>query len=502
MSNLLRALAWVAPGAAIRRAHALAALDATRSYDGALQGRRGAGFKGRGESANGAIGPSLSRLRDRSRDLVRNTWIGARCADILTAHAIGTGITVAFDDDKAQNYWEEWARHSSIEGERDFGGDQMIAFRSMFEGGDAGIRMIARKLDGARRVPLALQVVEGDFIDESKDGRIEGRDARLGVALGEWDAREGYWLHPAHPGEAMFLGARTSTIVPRADFCHLYRGLRAGQVRGVPFLAPVLLTVRDYADLLDAMIVKARMEACYGLAITSNNPAQNLAAAKTADDKSRDRKLESMAPGMIYRGEPGDQITAIAPSGAGQFEPIALSALMGIASGGMVTYDQMTGDLRRANYSSLRAGKIEFRRLVEQLQWLTVVPFMLNRVVERWIDTALLAGVLRNRKSGAAHYRYEYVMPAIEPIDPLKDLQADILAVRAGRMAPQEFIGAWGRDWRKVVAEIGEFWKAADAEKLILDIDPRRVNQSGAMQAPADGYATDEKTPAKTAATD
>jgi capsid protein len=162
-----------------------------------------------------------------------------------------------------------------------------------------------------------------------------------------------------------------------------------------------------------------------------------------------------------------------------------LSALMGIASGGMITYDQLTGDLRRANYSSMKAGDRVLRRLVEQIQWLTLTPQLMHRVTSRFIEIAIMSGKLKARKTP---YKRSYVMPAIEAVDPLKDLKADILAVRAGRMSPQEFIGAWGRDWRKVVAETREFWKEADKgdEPLILDIDPRRVDQTGKSQLTED----------------
>lgn len=489
MSAFLKALAWVAPRAAIERAYALSVLDAGRAYDGAIAGRRGAGFTGRNESANAALGMTLARLRDRSSDLVRNTWIGARCMDVLTAHVWGAGITVAFAEPRAQDAWDEWCRHADIEGERDFNATGALALRAMFERGDSVVRMLPRRLYGGRRVPLALHVAEGDLIDESRDGMIEGQRARLGVALGEWEERLGYWMHAAHPSEQTFSGgARLSQFAPRSEVCHLYRALRPGQVRGVPLLAPVLLTVRDWHDLLDAMIVKSRMEACYGLAISSGNPAVSVAAAKLRQDDAG--KIEEMRPGMIYRGEPGDTITTISPSGSGQFEPVSLAALMGIASGGMLTYDQLTGDLRQANYSSLRAGKIEFWQLVEQLQWLVAVPLLMNRVVGRWLEIAQLSSVLRERQEP---YRYDYVMPARTPIDPLKDLKADILAVRAGRMSPQEFIGAWGRDWRQVIAEVKEFWSEADAGGLVFDIDPRRTTQSGAAQADPQEEASDAR---------
>jgi lambda family phage portal protein len=486
MSALLNALAWIAPNAAIRRAHALAALDAQRNYDGAKVGRRGTSFKGvHNDSANGALGMDLAKLRERSSDLVRNTWIGSRMVDVLSAHVIGTGIGVAWEDTRLQDLFDEWALEADIEGEQDFNGLQLTAFRSMLERGDSAVRMVPRKADAGRAVPLALQVVEGDLIAHERDGLFEGKKARLGVGLGEWNERLGYWMHADHPGE-MWL--RSPTLVPkfidRADVCHLHRVLRPGQVRGVPLMAPVLLGVRDYQDTLDAMVVKTRMEACYGMIINSADPVKNLADAQTRKDDAG-RNIEGMAPGMVYRAKLGEKIEAFSPSGSGQFEPVALSALMGIASGGMITYDQLTGDLRRANYSSMKAGDRVLRRLVEQIQWLTLVPQVMHRITSRFVETAILAGKIRSRKTP---YKRSYIMPALEPVDPLKDLKADILAVRAGRMSPQEFIGAWGRDWRKVVEETRKFWKEADSgtEPLILDIDPRRVDQTGKSQLTED----------------
>lgn len=479
MSAFLKALAYIAPAAAIRRAHAFAALDGQRSYDAAKRGRRNPGLVGKSGSANGAIGPALAAIREASSDLVRNTWIGSRAIDVLSANTIGTGISVAWKDQRAQDLWNEWCLEADIEGEKDFAGVQLVAFRSMLERGDAGVRMVPRRLNGGRKVPLALQCVEGDVIATERDGVFDGKKSRLGVVLGDWNERVGYWLHDEHPAEAT--GWKSPSLVPnfvkRADFCHLYRPMRAGQVRGVPLLAPVAQTVRDYFDAEDAMIVKLRMEACYGLIVTSNDPVRNLAGTGARKD-DEGRNIEGMSPGMVFRGRQGETVQAFSPSGSGQFEPVAFAALMGIASGGMVTYDQLTGDLRKANYSSLKAGDRIFRRLVEQTQWLTIVPQLMHRVTSRFIDMAILAGRLPD-----GVYAREYVMPAVVPIDPLKDLKADILAVRAGRMSPQEFIGEWGRDWRSVLKETKQFWDAADKDGLVLDIDPRRTDQSGASQA-------------------
>ncbi len=482
VSRILKALAWVAPGAASARLRTFAAIDAWRSYDAANRGRRGASFKRGADSANAALSTALKPLRDRSRDMSRNTWIGQRMLDVLCAHVVGTGIVVKFKDKTAQRLWNEWIKRSDVEGEIDFAGQQLAAVRAMLEGGDSLVRFVPRPLD-TPGVPLRLQVLEGDFIDETRDGLVDERRVRLGVVLGEWDAREGFYIFPRHPGEAAVSvggasGLSLSRFIPRSEFCHLFRALRPGQVRGVPLMAPMMMTARDFADLMDAVVVKARMEACIGLLITSSDGRTGLPG--TVAQGEAPEPIDRLRPGMTMRFRDGETVQAFAPASTSQFEPIALSALQGIAAGGMITYDQLTGDLRRANYSSMKTGRIEHRRLVEQLQWLCVVPKLMEPVVERFLETAIMAGKLRRR---VAPYTREYIMPANEPVDPLKDMQADILAVRSGRMTPQEFIASWGNDPDEVLQATADFWKAADEMGVILDTDPRRTTQTGAAQA-------------------
>lgn len=496
MSRLLKALAWVAPGAAMSRARALMALDAARTYDGARRDRRTGGWETPAGSANVSIASGLAELRDRSHALARNSFIGSRTLDVLTANIVGTGITMKAatgsdrDDRKLDALFAEWCETSDIEGELDFAGQQALAVRAMLEGGDSLVRFVPRRLDGRRKVPLALQVMEGEHIDHLRDINSGGRRSLLGVVLGEWGVREGYWLHREHPSEwssGNLSGLPLeSQFVAKEDVAHLFQATRPGQVRGVPVFAPVLLDAKDLSDLRDAMVVKSRVEACFAGFVTSSDQTRTLAQAKSDSTASR-KVVEELSPGMITYLQPGETVTFAQPSGSGQFEPVNLAAMMAVAAGVGITHDELTGDLRQANYSSLRAGRIISRRLVEQKQWLVLVPKLLRPLGRRFIDAAVMANLLRDKPT----WRFEYVMPAVEVLDPKKDLEADVAAVRAGRMSPQQFIEAWGHDWRKVIADTEAFFKELDAKGVVLDIDPRRVTQTGIAQpqpaAAADG---------------
>lgn len=487
MNLLDKAIGYFAPETAFRRQMARQALDAVRGYDAAQNGRRTASFR-RGEgSANASLSRALPVLRERSRELVRNTFIGARVLDLHATHIVSPDLSVRFSGTgpavrQAQALWDEWVKECDIEGETTFTGLLSLLVRSSMEGGDAIVRLLARPLNDGRAVPFALHVGEGDLIDESRDaGALASgtQRARLGVELGAHDERLGYWLHDIAPGEPLQrLGTAypQSRLVPRSQVCHLYRRLRPGQVRGVPLFAPVLMGARDFADVMDAIVVKERLNASVGLFIKSSGGAPSIGAAVAGAPGEKPTRLESIRPGMVQYLRQGEEMQAFTPAANSSIEPVSRLALMGISVGSGVAYHQLTGDLSQTSYSSMKAGLTDQRKFVSDVQWHVLAPQVITRIIKMWLNLAIMADRLRPRAAG---YPCQVIMPAFEPVDPKKDLEADILAVRAGRMSPQDFIGAWGRDWREVIAEYAEFLQAADAADLIFDIDARLRTRTG-----------------------
>ncbi|TAE80791.1 MAG: phage portal protein [Alphaproteobacteria bacterium] len=109
--------------------------------------------------------------------------------------------------------------------------------------------------------------------------------------------------------------------------------------------------------------------------------------------------------------------------------------LHAIAAGLGITYEQLTGDLSQVNYSSLRAGLLEFRRWIEILRWHVFIPMFCNQVWRRFIDRAYVAGVINRQDYGVV-----WSAPKFEMIDPLKDAQADTLMMRNGTLTLREAI--------------------------------------------------------------
>lgn len=485
------------PQAGLRRAEARLRIDMIRSYDGAKVGRRTGDWNGSAASANVATKGALPRLVARSRDVVRNTWWGPRIVSVFTAHAIGTGITPVFKtgnrtlDKKARKLWNKWARTCDQEGQLDVYGLMALACRTIIESGEVIVRFLP--VSDGTNVPLRVQLLEPDHLDSARDRIATDAVVDQGIEYGPDGRRRAYWILPEHPGARGLMMRGTSVRVPAADIQHVYRKDRIGQGRGVPWPSPILLKGRDVADLEEAITVKARVEACLALLVKQNDTARTLAQS-TVENRAdgSQRRIETLSPAMIRYLDPGEDVSVVNPSSSLAFESVLLNSWMTLAAGAGITYDQLTGDLRQANYSSLRAGKIEFRRLVEQFQWLTLVPMFLDPLVERFAFWAQVSGALPARAEG---YPAEWIMPANEPIDPKKDLEADIAAVRAGRMTWPQFVAAWGFDPEEQLDQIAEWQARLDAKQVVLDTDPRRPAKGASAPQPKEEGDDDNAQP-------
>lgn len=515
MNLLDKTINYFAPAKGLAR---IRARHAVRIYEGAGGGRRGASWRAQHTAANAEIQLSIRTLRDRARELVRNEPHASRALDIMVAHAIGTGLvpvsTTGSDriDRQVGDLWEEWQSDADVSGELSFYAMQQLAVRSMLESGEVVIRFIDGEPDRGivgNPVPLRLQVLESDFIDHFRDGiysitnegfdlsRFGVKRTRLGIALGDYDRRIGMWLWRFHPGEVTTFHTQPfmSDFVPTSELIHLMITKRPGQVRGVTVFAPVLATARDHADFIDAVNVKAKVEACFAAFVLNDDPtaslfdpAQSSPVLSTVDADNPDAGVTTLEPGMIKELRSGQDIKFAQPTGTSQIDPVLMYNRQAIASGIGVTYDQLSGDLRAANYSSLRAGKVEFRRLIEQLQHLTIIPKLCERVWRQFISRAVLCGALNERSAG---YPVRWVTPAWEPIDPKKDLDAEIHSVRAGRISPQDFISSWGNDWRRVQDDFEAFNKRAEEKGLVFDIMAGAVDQRGRAFSAAPAGAGD-----------
>jgi lambda family phage portal protein len=459
-----------------------AAWQVLRGYAAAQEGRASA-WAPSGGSATAEVGAAAATVARRARDAVRNDPYAARIVDLWTGNAVGAGITTRWPDDTHGWAWQRWAESTACdaEGRLDLYGLQALVMRAVVESGECFVRLLMVAASPENPVGLRLQVLESDHLDTARNGMVDGAPTIQGIALGEAGEPVGYWLHRVHPGAAWILPGATwqsSQRIPAHDVLHIYRKRRPGQLRDVSWLAPVLLRLRDLGDYEAALLMKAKIEACLAAVVTEEGEETLTGPAANLLRDAQGRTVESFEPGMILYRRGMGSVEVVNPSGGGSHAAFARRALEAAAVGAGLTYDQVSGDLTQANYSSLRAGKIEFRRLCEQVQYGMLIPMLVRPIADRFHQQGALLGLWgATAPDGISH-----VPPAHEMIDPLKDTTALIAQVRAGFVPQPEAAGAFGYDFRQAVEMIREANALLDDAGISLDTDPRRVAKSGSAQ--------------------
>jgi lambda family phage portal protein len=457
------------------------AWQAFRGYTAASD-LRASNWAPSGGSATSEVAGAAATVARRARDAVRNDPYAARIVDLWTGNAVGAGITTRWPDAAHADAWRRWSDSTACDAERrlDLYGLQALAMRAVVESGECFIRLLPAEVSPTNPIGLRLQVLESDHLDTTRTGLLDGTATLQGIGLDDAGAPAIYWLYPRHPGNWWpgMPTAYASEPIAARDVLHLYRKRRPGQLRDVSWLAPVLTRLRDLGDYEAALLMKAKIEACLAAIVTEEGDEALTGTAANLLRDAQGRAIEAFEPGMILYRRGSGSVEVVNPSGGGSHAAFARRTLEAAAVGAGLTYDQVSGDLTQANYSSLRAGKIEFRRLCEQVQYGMLIPMLVRPIAERFHAHGALLGLWgADMPSDVSH-----VPPAHEMIDPLKDTSALIAQVRAGFVPQAEAVGSFGYDFRQVVEDIRQANEAIDAAGIALDTDPRRVAKSGAAQ--------------------
>lgn len=171
-----------------------------RKYEGASIRRRTSNWNAPSSDADAALRASLSHLRNRSRDLVRNNPIAKGGIDVLTDEIVGEGIigTIKHPDKKTSErlnkMFREWAesKQPDFNGQNTLYGLQRLVVRSALEGGETVVRSLAKRTG----FPLEFQLMEGDHLPLYDNKELEsGGKIRQGIEYNERGKRVAYHLY-------------------------------------------------------------------------------------------------------------------------------------------------------------------------------------------------------------------------------------------------------------------------------------------------------------------
>lgn len=439
----------------------------TTPYEGAARGPRTQKWQTTSANINSLLASNLDELRRRSRDMVRNNAYAANAVESIVANCIGTGIkpqSIAKDDTfrkSIQELWLKWTDEADFDNLTDFYGLQALILKSVIEGGECFVRIIKNKNR------FQLQVLESEYLDSSKDMQFgKGNKIINGIEFDKYGRRVAYYLFKEHPGSTN-LQALDSVKVDAKEILHIYKPIRPGQIRGEPWIANVLLKLRELDQYEDAELVRKKTSAMFAAFVTRMDPDSKLFNEEDFEGKG----LSGLEPGTLQYLDPGEDVKFSAPADVGNtYEAFLKQQLRAVAIGMGITYEQLTGDLSNVNYSSIRAGLVEFRRRIAMLQHHVIVYQFCRPVWLEFIKFMILSGSIKVPKD-SSYTDVKWIPQGFSWVDPQKEQEAQKEAVRCGFKSRAEVVSELGYDIEEVDVEIASDMKRAHKLGLHFDTD-------------------------------
>jgi len=452
-------------------------------------------------SADAEARGDVVKLRARCRQLERDDPYTQRYLKLIENNVLGsTGIKLqmkirdpnqTFDrvaNNKIEEAWLKWCEKANcgVTGQLTLHEISRIVLRAAAR--DGGI--LLRKVRGFNNpFKFAIQILEIDFLDVYYNIPISqnGNEIRMGVELNEWKKPVAYWLWTRHPGDYYANGGFKRERIPAEELLHIYRPDRTLQTVGVPWLAPSMFRLKMLEGMEEAALVAYRAAACQGGWFKKQNPEGFVGTDQ--GDGSVEREAE---PGMWTELPVGVEPIQNNPQYPGtSYSEYVKSALRGVSSGLGVSYNSLANDLEGVNYSSIRAGVLEDREEFKQIQnWM--VDSFFRPIFREWLQMAILSGQIQLPFTKLDKFTADTWVPRRWGwVDPMKDVQAKILAIDNLLESRRSTIAETGDDIEDIFEELKE--DAALQTEYGLEIV--RPNQPQAAAEP-DG---DEEDPAEEA---
>jgi len=345
--------------------------------------------------------------------------------------------------------------------------------------------------------------------------RLPDKNIRGGVQMDRYGAPIGYWIkdNPAQGltfpmtggmDEAKFIPARKPW--GRRQVIHIVEQRRPHQTRGIADMVAGLMETKIAKQFRKVTLQNAVTGAMFAATIESELPAEAVyaqlgsgnvspgAAAGTfgADYLKAVAQYAASAKGLQIDGVkiphlfPGTkfQLRPVGtPGGVGQeFEQSLIrytAALLGIS------YEQLSKDYSKTNYSSMKGGINEtFKFMMSRKK--AVADMFATIVFMLWFEEMIGRGEIEAMKYSRAPNYYEPLMAEAYcqcdwigasrgQIDELKETQAAILRIRSGLSTWEDELGRLGKDWRKVFQQLEREQKEIKDREIMLADDPGAI---------------------------
>ncbi len=411
----------------------------------------------------------LSQIRDASRHANRTDPVASGATDTLKTNIVGSGLhpqgriradRIGISPERAtelnrqaESAFRLWSPYADSGNRLDFDEIQFLALGKVVEDGESIVIPTWAK-ESWRPFGRCLEMIESDRMDYTS-GKI-----RHGIEVGKRGEPITYHIRKADPYGVVLssehVPVKARDAMGRPNILHIFQAKRPGQLRGIPFFAPVLTYFKDVADYLEASIVTARVAACLAVFVTKADPMGAAMNMGPDTETGTGNRIQALEPGLINYLKTGEAINVVEPKQPGEnFAPFieTMFRIIGVQIG--LPYELLIKDFSKTNYSSARAALLEGRRMfIYWRNWLA--RKLCQPVYEMVLEEAFLRGMFDAKNFYEFKHEYcraNWIGGGWGWVDPVKEIEASRMAIDYGLSTLAEEAAGQGRDWEEIVEQ-------------------------------------------------
>ena len=479
-----------------------------RGFDGAGSGRLLNDFVGTTRSLDDLLKNDIRKLRDRCRDLSRNNEYVRRYINLMKTNVVGShGIKLQVrSKDKDQNLdyianniiesrWKRWIQASNcdVSGRLSWLDMQNLLVSTLFTDGEVLIQFIENADNDFK---FAVNFLDCDLIDENKSGYNGENEIRMGVEFDYKTRRPvAYYLFDKNPHEHYFVGGRNSSKSKRTsaeNILHIFMPERPNQSRGYSPISSCLKELKMLHAYAEAELVASRVNASAMGFITTPSGDGYVGEDTAGDNFNPSMNVEAGTIQQLPSGSDFKKFDTSHPTTA--FDPFIKSILRQISAGLNVSYNDLSMDYSSVNYSSLRQASLNDRDYYKTVQQFVINHFC-KPVYESWLKMYLTSSDEQLSPLPMSKYNKfndtVFIPRAFDWIDPLKEMNANVVGLKAGVVSLQDVVSKTGRDVEEHFEQLQKEKKLAEDFNINFAYEP--FGDKGAV-APQEEIKEDEKT--------
>ena len=524
-----KAIATFAPETALKRVAARQKIQILNSgygnYGANTTKKALTGWMYAGGSHREDIEDNLSILRQRSRDLYMGVPIANGAIKTMRTNVVGRGLHLKPTIDREvigltsaqakklekqiEREWALWADCPDCDIERidTFYELQQLAFMNWLMSGDC-LAVLPVKPRLNQPYDLRVQLIEADRLSspdycDTYDNKIVG-----GVEVDKDGEVIAYHISNQHPLSYEVTEQKWTRVeaygqkIGRRNVLHIMVRERIGQRRGVPFLAPVIESLKQLGRYTDAELIAAVVSGLFTVFIEKEDASSEDAIGSMIPEEEQvdaaDETSLELGPGAVMDLNPGEKIHDTNPGRPNSNFAMFIEAVCKQIGASLEIPYELLMKCFNSSYTASKGALEEAWKMFRMYREWISTDFC-QPVYEEWLTEAVAKGRIEapgfftDPLIKKAYCRAEWNGPAKGILDPLKEVNAAEKRVANGFST---------RSSETMEMTGGDFFTNADQlkheEKLLSEVkrvgkdkQPRQPNANPAAAGSNNAAATE-----------